>query len=216
MKLLVLALLVVTGRGQAAPALCLGPKDAASRFIYLHGMDDEKPTAQELENRRLLGKLAESLSMRVAVVRGNHRCKGKVCWKQDTPQEVTATYEALRRDAGACFDSSKPLGLLGFSNGGYLAGKIAFHCLTPKPEWVVVVGSAGTVKADASLAQCAPVTVLMGERDMTLEKARRFHKDLASRGALTRFETFKGGHEFKEDVLKRILQAPVPPRKATR
>lgn len=213
----VIAMLLLLGSeiGQAEPALCLGPENAMSRFIYLHGMDDEKPSAQEQENRRILKSLAQSLKLRIAVVRGNHRCKGKVCWQQDTPQEVVATYAHLRKEAGACFDTTKPFGLFGFSNGGYLAGKIAYQCLAPHPAWVLALGSAGTVKGTSDLSKCAPITVLMGSGDMTLEKARLFHADLVRQGALARFETFKGGHELKESVLKTILQAPAPPRKAT-
>src|SRR5690606_4999960 len=165
MKWVIFLSLLLTASVASAKPLCLGEAKAPHRAIYLHGMDSEKPSPQEQGNRETLARIAKAMNMVIAVQRGNHRCKGQVCWRQDSMPEVVSTYKTLRSDAGACFDPDKGFGLIGFSNGGYFATKVAHFCLKPAPLWVAATGSAGSAPSGATLERCPRIVLQMGEKD---------------------------------------------------
>lgn len=200
---------VLQGTAQvfAAPVVCYGDRGASKQFIYLHGMDSSVPSAQELENRALMLKLAKQLKARVAIPRGNHLCQGKVCWKQGTIQEVDNTFRQVLEESRDCLDLTRPYGLLGFSNGGYLASKVAHFCVPPQPSWIIASGSAGQPPMNKELSKCPRMALLIGTKDITRKKTESYFQQLKSRRAMVSFRTFPSGHVLLEKpLLETILQ----------
>lgn len=188
-----------------AAEMCVGKKDAKMQWIYLHGMDDPSISAQERDNRALMEKMSQSMNARVFMARGNSVCKGKVCWKQHSSQEVQETFDQIRANAKGCLDFAKPFGVIGFSNGGYLVSKISQYCLAPKPAWILAIGSAGKVGKEANLEACAPLSLLIGKRDMTREKTKIYFDSLRKAKLKVSLENFSGGHELIQSVLENAI-----------
>lgn len=186
--------------------LCLGDKSAKYQWIYLHGMDDPEISSQERDNRALMERLSRSMHARIFVARGNSVCKGKVCWKQTSPEEVRDTFDSIRLAAKECLDIGKPFGLIGFSNGGYLASKIAQFCIAPKPSWILAIGSAGSLGSETNLVECAPLSLLIGKKDMTRDKAKTYFESLRKAKLPVTYDTFAGGHELIQPVLENAIK----------
>jgi hypothetical protein len=77
---LLLSLLIAAGAvpEPAAPSLrsatCIGPADAKAFAVYLHSVDAATVSAQELGNRENLARVAEALSIRIALPRAPRAC----------------------------------------------------------------------------------------------------------------------------------------------
>jgi predicted esterase len=198
-------------------ARCLGPTNATSFAIYLHGMDGQTPSDQEIGNREVLASIAERLSMRIALPRSTRACptqKGSICWGwsfDDTElDEATST---LRAAAATCF-GDKPVVLVGFSNGGYLLTRLVSTCTLgrrmPRATRVVTVGS-GNLSAPlgpqpTSLADCGELTMLVGERDQyNFDPKGNLLKELHAKNANAREVRFDGGHLLVTEPLERVL-----------
>ncbi len=189
-----------------AKALCLGDKVAKNQWIYLHGMDEPEISQQERDNRALMERLSRSMNARIFVPRGNTLCQGKVCWRQNSAEEVKETFAEIRQAAKDCLNLDKPFGFVGFSNGGYVASKFSHYCLAPKPAWILAIGSAGQFNGETNLAECAPLSLLIGKRDMTREKAKRYFESLSKSKLKVTYSDFQGGHELIQPVLENAIK----------
>lgn len=190
-----------------AKDLCLGDKSAKNQWIYLHGMDEPEISPQERDNRALMERLSRTMNARIFVPRGNSICQGKICWRQNSPEEVKATFGEIRQAAKSCINPDKPFGFIGFSNGGYIASKIAHFCLAPKPAWIVAIGSAGQFSGEGNLTDCTPLSLLIGKHDMTREKAKRYFEALTKAKLKVTYKNFQGGHELIQPVLEDALKS---------
>lgn len=189
-----------------AKELCVGDKSSKYQWIYLHGMDEPEISPQERDNRALMERLSRSMQARIFVARGNNLCKGKVCWKQTSPEEVKETFDSTRLAAKDCLDFNKPFGLIGFSNGGYLVSKVAQFCIAPKPAWILAIGSAGSLSTETNLAECAPLSLLIGKKDMTRDKAKKYFESLQKAKLKVSYDNFTGGHELIQPVLENAIK----------
>ncbi len=170
---------------------CMGAPDAASAAVYLHGIDSFGPSWQELHNRDVLADLAARFDLRLALPRGV--CERGRCWPE--PERALPWIRAAAR---ACL-GDRPHGVIGFSNGGFLAGALARAC-TREARWLLVASAGGTVPPDAAhdLAGCPPARVVIGRGDRYhLEPARALARDLAAGGADVRLIEFDGGHRLE-------------------
>ena len=190
--------------------LCYGQKTAKTALIYLHGIDGKTPSKQELDNRKMLKKIAEAEGIRVAIIRSPSKCptnKSNLCWEYRPKERTKASYDFIKEAASSCFDLRSNIILLGFSNGGYLASRLAQHCLAPEVSHVISVGSAGvTTEGIAPQKGCSDLFLVIGKKDMTNSKTKRYSKLLKKGGVKVKVFEFKGGHELPEALLGKIVR----------
>ncbi len=204
---------------QPLDVLCLGEESALLFGAYLHGMDTIDPSKQELENRKLLDTIAKELNMRIAIPRSKDSCsptKEKTCWIQSSREDVTKTYEAIASSVSKCFPQDAKFGLIAFSNGGYLAGKIVNYCITPQPLWAILIGSGGTAReiSRPSLKECAPLFILIGKNDLANKSAKNYKSQMERLGADVKLTEFQGGHVVPFDSLVSTLKDIIKKNKA--
>jgi predicted esterase len=204
--LLLLTLLVPS---YAKAQECIGESSYARKAIYFHGIDDLTPAKLEQANRDVLRKLAASEHVQFFVARSKTSCKQnskELCWQHYSKEEVMNLYKENLAAAAKCFGKSDQVGLIGFSNGGYLASKIYHFCLEPRPSWVIVVGSAGTYTESASLKNCSRLKFVMGARDLSLGKAKKYFEQLKAKKGNVDFQTYPGGHYLDFAALQTALK----------
>lgn len=201
-------------------AACLGSQNAESFAIYLHGMDGQTPSEQEMTNRETLAALARKLSIRIALPRARMACPsqpGSICWGWSFDDaEVKAAMSIVRDAARSCF-GGKPAALVGFSNGGYLLTKLIRSC-SLKSELaeatrVITVG-AGMIKGPLepkpeSLVECGELTMLVGTKDeYNFDPSGNLFRGLRGKNANVREVRFDGGHFLDEASLGHALSTP--------
>jgi predicted esterase len=114
--------------------------------------------------------------------------------------------EAVRTAAeGRPVDRSRAA-LLGYSQGGYLAGMAA---LGRRDRWRGLVGVACRVKTEALSLEGArgyPVLLIHGERDRhtAADRQREAHEALLRAGVDSTFHVHEGGHGFRSDLAPMI------------
>ncbi|MEZ6195947.1 MAG: alpha/beta fold hydrolase [Planctomycetota bacterium] len=198
-----------------------GPADAGPEprplVIALHGMGHD--------GARLLDQLDGALDDRVLLVPDaplpyetrdaeGRRGEGRA-WYVYTGDQAAFLDSAARAEdylfglvdavaARAPIDASR-LALLGYSQGGYLAGIIALR--HPERFGAVVVVNA-RIKHEIATETPGPTPeflVLHGERDrfIPVETARESARLLAERGLSCRFETNPGGHSLRPEQAAR-------------
>jgi hypothetical protein len=206
-------------------ATCLGPTDATSFAVYLHGVDEAGISDQELENRRTLDAVARELSMRIALPRASKPCPtqpGELCWGWtfDEP-ELDAAATAVKDAAASCFGAPRPFGLIGFSNGGYLVTKLlrtcSLHQRLPRASWMMTVGSAmnhGPLEGSpADLSACGRLVMLVGTRDTyNFDPHEELLHGLEAKHADVHSVRFDGGHgvplEATREAVAALLRLP--------
>lgn len=188
---------------------CLGNPRAKNHAVYLHGFTDENMGGQERMNYKNLSKLASSLDLMIAIPSSTKSClhdgKRQRCWGTGmTQSEAENALRITRKAANKCFPRNRPYGLIGFSNGGYMATKVFSYCLAPKQapllRWIVTVGAAklwGSGHSNRNLRSCRPITLLAGKRDTyNYERRQKKFRDLRRKGADISILLFDGGHEL--------------------
>lgn len=137
--LMAAALLAVSMTAQARNVQrseCIGPARAPVKAIYMHGWfppsGSDDYVALEQGNRAQLEDLARRLNIRIAVpIAEDINDKGYRSWGSHSM--TTPASQALKgvevKAAAACgAPLAVPRALIGFSNGGYFARRIAFQC----------------------------------------------------------------------------------------
>ena len=203
-------------------ATCLGPATASTFAVYLHGVDSPSPGEQEMDNRRTLARLADELTLRIALPRAKAACPeqpGSVCWGWSFGEaEIADAARGVDEAARACF-GERPFRLLGFSNGGYLLTKALRSCSLrdrfPRAREVITVGSAmlrGPLEVTPQkLEGCGTLVMLIGTRDThNFDPSENYLRALSAKGASVRAERFDGGHTLPRDPLRAVLQGMGP------
>lgn len=181
-------------------------------------MDSPSPSPQEIKNREILERTANALGIRIALPRASQRCPispGQLCWGWSFQgAEVPSAWTEVIRSRTACFESDRPFGVLGFSNGGYLllhvyAIGLADHTSAP----IQFLLNVGSEKWSDEIKPLQPprrvqTTILIGKSDFSnRDPDQRFAKTTGVR----RIE-FDGGHELNEAALlaelRRLLRQP--------
>ncbi|APR80738.1 Hypothetical protein A7982_06085 [Minicystis rosea] len=208
-----------SGRSDAelSAARCLGPADARGFAVYLHGVDAERPSAQEIENRRVLDRIAAERSLRIAVPRATRPCPnqpGSICWGWAfDDKEIAAAAGAIDAAARECF-GERPFSLLGFSNGGYLLTKMVGTCAlraqVPRAESVLTFGSTmlhGPLPpAPADLRGCGKLVMVVGTGDTyNFDPSGNYLKALLAKGADATEVRFDGGHLVPLEPTRSLL-----------
>lgn len=193
---------------------CIGPKDSKTALIYLHGMDTESPSPQEIENRKTLKKISEFLNIGIALPRATAKCPNKtqLCWGWNFNEAgvVDSTLKTAQQTKEKCFPKSKHTGLIGFSNGGFVINQIIKDCRKNNFDWLVSIGAGGswnqTDKKD--LSNCGSLTLMTGKKDKSnyehIKELGKWFKD--NKAKITVIE-YNGDHILPEKDLENILRS---------
>ena len=199
------------GEAASNDTLCLGSQNTKHPLvIYLHGIDSQTMSAQELAQRKTLDALGKKLGLRFFAPRSNTTCSrpnaGKLCWPMQSQAQLKQESKRLLGESSRCGETVS--GWIGFSNGGYFVGKLVQHCID-HPGWALAIGSAGSWQADQTsfLQKCGALSLLIGTKDITLPAAKKFAAHLKQRNALIDIHEFEGGHEIKGSALETLLQS---------
>jgi predicted esterase len=191
----------------------------------MHGVDEPAISEQERANRRALEAMGKALSVRIALPRAAKPCPNQpasLCWGWSFDEgEVDAAVNAVRSAATTCFGAGRPFGLIGFSNGGYLATKLVRTCelheKLPLARWVVAAGSAmshGPLEPKPKdLSQCGRLRLLTGTDDAyNFDPSDALLHALEAKHADVRSVRFAGGHTLPEEptqaLVAEMLRAP--------
>lgn len=195
---------------------CIGSKDSQIAAIYLHGMDSEAPSTQELQNRNRLTNIAKSLNLGFAIPRATERCPdGKLLcwgWNFNDHKSIEAAINSAQNAKAFCFPKAKHVGLIGFSNGGFVANQILKDCRKTDFDWLISIGAGGSwIKSDTKdLSKCASLTLVAGKKDQyNYEKIKEFGNWLQSKNAKVNVVEYDDGHTLPEKELENILKSSI-------
>ncbi len=212
--LIIQFILTVTASGLAA--VCIGAKNAKTVAVYLHGMDSEPPSDQELKNRSGLLGISKSLKMGFAIPRSQAKCPdGKMlCWGwnfNDSKSVDTALAIAISAKA-ECFPNAASGGLIGFSNGGFVTNQIVKDCRKTDFKWLISIGAGGSWNANETkdLSKCSSITLLAGKKDKyNFEPIKNLGNWLRTRGANSKIVEYDDGHNLPEKDLEKLLKSVI-------
>lgn len=121
--LLPLCFLACTSLPGSQPSTeCLGAESASNMIVYLHGMDIPAKSAQEIQNREKLLRIASKTNSRVALPRALRRCPGtvdQICWGWSFNDNELADIKQSIQSAATQCGAPPHYVIVGFSNGGY-------------------------------------------------------------------------------------------------
>jgi hypothetical protein len=213
---LIVIALMATSSAQAKtsdlfPTECVGPESSTDNLIFLHAILTEDEIKGPLPYRQDLESIANELRIRIAMPRSTSLCKTgdkRYCWGTEEPKSVEQVYSKILKSSSKCFKDPKLFLLAGFSNGGYHATRAALLCLAPQPLQVLAFGSAGNpaLLTQASRKACAPIFLAIGNRDISVSKARSFAQTVKRAGEKIEFQEFTGGHVLPVDLLRTRLK----------
>ncbi len=192
---------------------CIGPKTASNFAVYLHGMDTQKPSTQELSNRQKLLDIANVLNIRIALPRATDPCptdKNLICWgwNFNDSKVIDLALSASAKAEAECFSNGKPVGLIGFSNGGFVANQIVEGCKKSEFSWFISIGAAGSWSDSKiiDLSKCGRISLLAGKQDKynyeNIKNLASWFKKSKTQVSLIEYE---GGHEVPAMELEQEL-----------
>lgn len=196
---------------------CIGAKDSTTVAIYLHGMDTESPSPQELENRKTLKKISESLNIGIVLPRSNTKCphKTQICWGWNFNEAgvVDTILKTAQQTKEKCFPKSKHTGLIGFSNGGFVVNQIVKDCRKNNFDWLISIGAGGSWDQNdkKDLSNCGSLTLMAGKKDTAnYEPIKKLGKFLKAHKAKVTVIEYDGGHTLPEKNLENVLTSVIP------
>ncbi len=205
----------VDGAGcYAAPANA--PASATPLLIYLHGMFDEGPAAQEeLDRQRRVAQKGTARGFAVLALRGTvgacamtQENASKVCW----PSNEKVAYKGPRfvesfAPALAAAARRHPIDkryVLGFSNGGYFAGLMAVRSIFDAEAFAIA--HAGPVEPVAAAgAHMPPILLLSADDDVSQESMVRFDDELTRESWPHEHYVREGGHYLPDSDIDAAL-----------
>ncbi len=213
-QLLTLSIFFFTASLALSATECIGPANAKKSIVYLHGMDTEFPSSQELGNRVVLSELAKKLNIRFALPRAKDKCPPspqQVCWTwaAKTSADLANVKTAIKSAASDCF-SNKDYSVLGFSNGGVAVTAMLRLCEKVDFKSAIVIGAAGGwFSTDPkNLKDCNPSLIsLLGSKDTANQKpVRDLISHLISLKAPAVLVEYEGDHKLLYDPLANLLK----------
>ena len=197
-------------------AECFGPKNSKTVVVYLHGMDSESPSQQELENRKVLSKISESLKIGIAIPRAKSKCPNKtqLCWGWNF-NEASVVDSALQlaiESQKLCFTKVTNIGLLGFSNGGFVVNQIVKDCKKTDFNWLISIGAGGSFNKNdqTDFSKCSSLTLMAGKEDkFNYESIKDLAKWMKDHKANITLVEYDSGHSLPEKDLETVLKSVV-------
>lgn len=196
-------------------ALCFGDPVFENTAVYLHGLDSKSPSLQEIGNRKIFEAIAKELKIRIAVPRATKLCNnGSLCWGWAlNDEEMNTTLKTIREAALTCSPSAKDIGLIGFSNGGYMIMKIfrsdQFYSTSPSVTWGLAIGS-GMMKGPIEVKPTevrGDLILLVGENDKyNYDPNQNYYNLLKKKSNHIRLIEFDGGHEIPPGETQKAIK----------
>lgn len=191
---------------------CLGRASARHSAVYVHGKDTLLPSMQELGNRVTFSKIAKELDLRIALPRSKSRCKDNpdlLCWPQDDTESLLVSSAWIQGSADHCFSKEARFGIIGFSNGGFLASRLVQFCVLPNEVlWVLSVGSSGSWgrRNKKDLSHCGRLRLVVGRGDPHLSYAREYAAHLKELGADVELAEYPDGHTLPFEPIRKVIE----------
>ena len=191
---------------------CIGDPNAKTQAIFLHGfITKTKGKGLQPDYSIQLERVAKDANLRLAMPVSKDPCRGDVnkrCWSGNDGKEIAAIWHDVITASAQCIDVRKPFGLIGHSNGGYMTGRVIMRCLKPQPKWAVAGGAAGDVShtEGADTNGCATLTVFIGKKDLTNQKAKKFVEQLHAKKRKATFIEYNGVHDFELKSLTELIR----------
>lgn len=196
---------------------CIGPKSATHFAVYLHGLDSIHPSPLEVDNRKVLTKIAEAKNIRIAVPRAQMKCPNQenaICWGWNfDSDEIRKILPDIIRAKESCFANDKPFTMIGFSNGGYLLTHwyaLGLKSVPVKqPVALIASGSSwnGLPIKKENISENSKLILIAGSEDKyASEKSKLFYDELKKIAAPVTFMSFLGGHRLDEASLMKALE----------
>ena len=199
-------------KNEIEPPMCFGPLEAATGYVYLHGMDSLSPSEQEISNRDKLRRISERLRIRIAVPRAQAKCPQNsemLCWgwsfsDSESIQIQTEVFTAAK----AC--GIKAVNLIGFSNGGHAVNTLFKSCRIDGDPKLISIGASrailGKFSSVRDLGKCGTLQILIGKKDQyNYDSERSFLKEIKARNGNVQWTEFDGAHEVPEQSLLEVL-----------
>ncbi len=188
------------GKQREQSSTVLGDVQSAKTWAYLCGLTQSLDSPQEMNHRQILDRIGKKLGIKFIAVHPQHRCSkfaNKLCWPQDTQQEVEKTYREIMESVG----NQNIAGYIGFSNGGFFLNALAQMRALHVP--IISVGAAGPI-GDVHVDN--RIYLVVGKHDEDhIEHARRFYATSKNTSLHVEFLEFDGGHEMPEQLLEKLL-----------
>ena len=191
---------------------CAGSLTANHGLIYLHGLQPLSQNSRADNNQLAVKKLAESASLRLAIIDSQITCRrfqdDSFCWPAKTRSEVQQLWRSTLEHARTCFNPSQQKNYLviGFSNGGYFAAKTILE-QSPHPPmaiWAFGIGEVALLSQATTIPWLNKGSLLLsiGHADLERKNAEQFIRTLINRYPNTvRFMPFDGSHEIPAKVI---------------
>jgi hypothetical protein len=209
--LFVTLLLSNTAAAISLDMTCIGDPNAKTQAIFLHGFITEtKGKGPQPDYSIQLTQVAKKGNLRIAMPVSKDPCRGdpkKKCWSGNDGKEIAAIWNDVVTASAACIDIKKPFGLIGHSNGGYMTGRIIMRCLKPQPKWAIAGGAAGDISHTVGVdtKDCAALTVFIGKKDLTNQKAKKFVEQLKEKKRNATLIEYDGVHDFEVNSLVGLI-----------
>ncbi|MBC7714273.1 MAG: hypothetical protein H7177_13095 [Rhizobacter sp.] len=193
---------------------CIGPTNASKYIIYLHGIDREEFSPQEIKNREILKKLANNLSLKIALPRAKTKCpqdKDLLCWVWEAQykKDLEPTFTSIKEASTECFPN-KDYNVVGFSNGGAAVSAFLRLCENPGFKTAISIGAGGGwFSSDPKkLLNCMPnLIIMLGSNDGANQApVRNYINHLQTLKAQVKLIEYQGKHEILYEPLKEQLE----------
>ena len=192
----------------------MGNSQSPNAAIYLHGLDSSEPGSQELVNRAALERLATDLNLRIALPRATSLCGEMRCWGWQTDDsDARSAVRQIESAISSCALNGKKVGLIGFSNGGYMVAKLFrsndFPTIGSGVSWGVAIGSGmlrGPLEYESKVVK-GNLTIIVGTADKgNFDPIQNYFQRLRSRSPNVQLRTFSGGHELPYESLLEVAK----------
>ncbi len=144
-----------------------------------------------------------------------------LCWGAGmTEAQAQQTLRIAHAAVAKCFGADKIYGLIGFSNGGYMATKIYRSCMErpdgKKIPWFIGIGSEAVTEPVSKwandLTRCGNLTIIEGIEDQeNFDSSGKFISDVLLRNGAARAVQFKGGHLVPFEPTRQLIQESLLP-----
>jgi predicted esterase len=144
--------------------------------------------------------------------------KDQICWGWNFNDSgvIDSALEVALKTKEQCFPKAKITGLVGFSNGGFVANQITKDCHATGMKWLISIGAGDSQnkndKNDKSdLSKCTPLVLMAGKKDkFNYESIKELGKWLKDQKAKVTVIEHDDGHTIPEIELETALKSVIP------